>query len=85
MKATACTSLKIFLKSLLPHLDDTMFENRCLNLIRFLNLSMSNQARENGGFSGRKGELFLSNLVDLLVGMFMAEVSGETEVKFRKK
>ena len=77
--------IKNFLKSLLPHLDDTMFENRCLNLIRFLNLSMSNQARENGGFSGRKGELFLSNLVDLLVGMFMAEVSGETEVKFRKK
>ena len=32
-----------------------------------------------------KSELFLSNLVDLLVGMFMAEVSGETEVKFRKK
>jgi len=73
------------LKSSLPHLDDTMFENRCLNVVRFSNLSMSNQAREKGGFSGRKAELFLSNLVDLLVGMFMAEVSEETEVKLRKE
>lgn len=72
------------LKSSLPHLDDTMFENRCLNVIRFSNLLMSNQAREKGGFSGRKAELFLSNLVDLLVGMFMAEVSDETELHLRK-
>ena len=72
------------LKSSLPHLDDTMFENRCLNVVRFSNLSMSNQAREKGGFSGRKAELFLSNLVDLLVGMFMAEVSDETELNLKK-
>ncbi len=72
------------LKSSLPHLDDTMFENRCLNVVRFSNLSMSNQTREKGGFSGRKAELFLSNLVDLLVGMFMAEVSDETELHLRK-
>jgi len=72
------------LKSSLPHLDDTMFENRCLNVIRFSNLLMSNQAREKGGFSGRKAELFLSNLVDLLVGIFMAEVSDETELHLRK-
>jgi len=72
------------LKSSLPHLDGTMFENRCLNVIRFSNLLMSNQAREKGGFSGRKAELFLSNLVDLLVGIFMAEVSDETELHLRK-
>ena len=76
--------IKSLFKSSLPHLDDTMFENRCLNVIRFSKLSMSNQAREKAGFSGRKAELFLSNLVDLLVGMFKAEVSDETELCLRK-
>lgn len=80
-------SLQIIIKLLresLPHLDDSMFEIRYLNVVRFSNLSMSNQAREKGGFSGEIADLFLSNLLDLLVGMFMAEVSGETEVKLRK-
>ncbi|MEC7188886.1 MAG: TetR/AcrR family transcriptional regulator [Pseudomonadota bacterium] len=76
--------IKSLFKSSLPHLDDTMFENRCLNVIRFSNLSMSNQAREKAGFSGRKAELFLCNLVDLLVGMFKAEVSDETELCLRR-
>ena len=61
-----------------------MFENRYLNVVRFSNLCMSNQTREKGGFKGQRAEFFLSNLVDLLVGMFMAEVSDETEVKLRR-
>lgn len=75
--------IRKLLKASLPHLDDSMFENRYLNIVRFCNLSMSNQTREKGGFSGKKADLFLSNLVDLLVGMFMAEVSDETEVHLR--
>ena len=50
--------IKNLFKSSLPHLDDKMFENRCLNVIRFSNLSMSNQASEKGGFSGRRAEFF---------------------------
>ena len=76
--------IRNLLKASLPHLDDTMFENRYLNVVRFSNLSMSNQSREKGGFSGNKADLFLSNLVDLLVGMFMAEVSDETAAHLRK-
>ena len=71
------------LKESLPHLDDPMFENRYLNIVRFSNLSMSNQARVKGGFGGKAADFFLSNLVDLLVGMFMAEVSDETAVYLR--
>lgn len=71
------------LKESLPHLDDSMFEIRYLNVVRFSNLSMSNQAREKGGFGGKAADFFLSNLVDLLVGMFMAEVSDETEACLR--
>lgn len=76
--------IKNFLKASLPHLDSSMFENRYLSVVRFSNLSMSNQAREKGGFSGKKADFFLSNLVDLLEGMFMAEVSDETKVQLKK-
>jgi len=72
--------IRTFLKASLPHLDDSMFEDRYLNVVRFSNLSMSNQTREKGGFRGKKADLFLSRLVDSIVGLFMAEVSDETEV-----
>ena len=55
--------IRKLLKASLPHLDDSMFENRYLNIVRFCNLSMSNQTRAKGGFSGKKADLFLSNLV----------------------
>jgi hypothetical protein len=76
--------IRNFLKASLPHLDDSMFEDRYLTVVRFSNLSMSNQTREKGSFRGKKADLFLSNLVDSLVGLFMAEVSDETKAHLRK-
>ena len=76
--------IRNFLRASLPHLDDSIFEDRYLTVVRFSNLSMSNQTREKCSFRGKNADLFLSNLVDSLVGLFMAEVSDETKAHLRK-
>jgi AcrR family transcriptional regulator len=83
-KGNSLQIIKKLLKESLPHLDDSMFEDRYLNVVRFLNLSMSNQTREKAGFIGKKADLFLSNLVDMIWGLFMSEVSDETKAYLDK-
>ena len=76
--------IRKLLKQRLTHLDDSMFEYRYLNVVRFSILSMSNQAHEKGAFNGKNADFFLSSLVDSLVGLFMAEVSSETRALLGK-
>jgi len=66
------------LKGLLTQLDEQMFENRYLMVVRIASLSMSNHAKEKGAFCGPGAAFFLSNLVDVLSGIFTADVSSET-------
>jgi len=72
------------LKELLAQLDEKMFENRYLMVVRFASLSMSNHAKEKGVFRGPNSDFFLSNLVDVLTGMFTAEVSSDTRALAKK-
>lgn len=67
------------LRDRLPHLDEQMFQQRYATVIRFCGLSMSNHSKEKSAFNGAESDFFLSNLLDLLAGLFTAEVSSETQ------
>jgi len=66
------------LREQVPQLDEAMFDNRYITVVRFSGLSMSNHAKEKNAFLGPESDFFISNLTDLLTGIFTAEVSSET-------
>lgn len=70
------------LKDRLPHLDEQMFTNRYITVVRFLGLSLANHSKEKNAFRGPNADFFISNVIDLLVGLFTAEVSDATRRKF---
>jgi len=73
------------LREQLPHLDEALFNDRYLTVVRFAGLSMSNHAKEKNAFQGPGSDFFISNLVDLLTGLFSAEVSRETRALINKR
>ena len=73
------------LREQLPQLGKDLFDNRYLTVVRFSGLSMSNHAKEKNAFRGPESDFFISNLVDLLTGIFTAEVSGATRALTRKR
>ncbi len=70
------------LKDKLPHLDEQMFKNRYITVVRFLGLSLANHSKEKNAFRGPNADFFISNVLDLLAGLFTAEVSDETRRNF---
>jgi AcrR family transcriptional regulator len=66
------------LREKLSHLDDQIFEHRIDSTIRFVGLSMSQQAREKQAFRGAGSDVFLNMLVDSMAGLLAAEVSEQT-------
>ena len=73
------------LREQLPQLDESLFDDRYLTVVRFSGLSMSNHAKERNAFRGPASDFFISNLVDLLAGIFTAEVSSETRALVGKR
>ena len=66
------------LKDLLVHLDEQMFEIRHSMVARFIALSMSNYANSKNAFRGESADFFFNNLIDVIAGIFTAEVSSDT-------
>jgi len=73
------------LREQLPELGEALFDDRYLTVVRFSGLSMSNHAKEKNAFQGPDSDFFISNLVDLLAGIFTAEVSSETQALIGKR
>ena len=73
------------LREQLPELGEALFDDRYLTVVRFSGLSMSNHAKEKNAFQGPDSDFFISNLVDLLAGIFTAEVSSETQALIRNR
>ena len=73
------------LREQLLELGEALFDDRYLTVVRFSGLSMSNHAKEKNAFQGPDSDFFISNLVDLLAGVFTAEVSSETQALIGKR
>ena len=66
------------LRSELAHLDDHTYQERLEAAIRLAAISMGHHARQKQAFKGPKSDLFLSNLIDAMVGLLNAPISAET-------
>ncbi len=66
------------LRAVLSHLDDRVFEQRFDSAVRFVGLSMSQQAREKHAFRGSDSDVFFNMLIDAMTGLLAAEVSHQT-------
>jgi AcrR family transcriptional regulator len=77
-RADAAAALLEQLRGHLSHLTDALFRMRLDSTVKFVALTMSDQAAIPRGLAGKQGELFVSNLIDTMVGMLSAVVSTET-------
>lgn len=68
------------LEAHLPHLSAEQFYLRLDSTLRFVALSLAHQAAIPKGFSGKQGDQFITNLMDMMVGMLAAPVSDESKV-----
>jgi AcrR family transcriptional regulator len=66
------------LRGALNHLDDRLFRHRVDSTVRFVGLSMSQQAREKYAFRGVRSDVFFNMLIDAMTGILAAEVSEHT-------
>ncbi|MEM7079261.1 MAG: helix-turn-helix domain-containing protein [Pseudomonadota bacterium] len=71
-------ALGVLLVASLPHLSKAAFTRRLEAAMRLSAASMFHQSRRSGGFRGLQAELFLSSLVDALVGLLSAPESERT-------
>ncbi len=70
--------LDIFVTAM-DHLGDRLLKDmRLENMSSFVLLSISRRARAGGSFRGRRAELFVSNLADLMAAMLSAPASQDT-------
>ena len=72
------------LRSALPHLDDEAFVSRMEQASRLCAVSMAHQANQTSAFQGKSADLFVSNLIDALMGLLSAPESEQTK-KLRRK
>lgn len=61
---------------------EALFLARLESTLRFIVLSMSHQAGLSTGFDGIQGQRFITNLLDMMVGILSAPVSSETAKHF---
>ncbi len=66
------------LRESLYFLNEQVFLLRYKTAIRFGSLSIAEQSRQQSPFEGKQSDVFLSMLIDMMVGMFSAEISEET-------
>jgi len=62
----------------LPDLDEVMLRLRFEDVITVVAQRISARVRSKGAFRGKKSDFFCSNLIDIMVAIFSAEVSAET-------
>lgn len=67
------------MRNAMNHLGDKVLKDmRLENMSSFVLLSISRRARAGGSFRGRRAELFVSNLADLMAAMLSAPASRNT-------
>lgn len=66
------------LRRTLSHLDDRVFGQRLDSTVRFIGLSMSQQARKKHAFRGANSNVFFNMLIDAMSGLLAADVSEQT-------
>ncbi len=74
---------RALLLAALSHLDAVARERRLDGALRFISASMYHEARQRNAFRGPRGELFMSSLIDALVGLLSAPESDETKALSR--
>ncbi len=67
------------LKNQLQQLDPNTFQQRVESAVRLASISMGHHARQKNAFRGEEADLFVSNLLDAMVGVLSAPVSRETQ------
>ena len=70
---------RALLLAALDHLDGAARERRLDGALRFIAASMYHEARQRNAFRGPHGALFMSSLIDALVGLLSAPESDETK------
>jgi AcrR family transcriptional regulator len=68
----------------LPHLDADALHQRVESAVRLASISMGFHARQPNAFRGDDADLFLSNLLDAMVGLLSAPISDETRELTKK-
>lgn len=63
----------------LRDLDSHTLQERTQSAVRLASISMGHHARSKGAFRGETSDLFISNLLDAMVGLLSAPVSSETQ------
>lgn len=66
------------LREHLSHLDSRTLELRIQAAIQLASISMSHHSRQKNAFRGDDSDLFVSNLLDAMVGLLSAPISEET-------
>ena len=64
--------LGTLMRDALPHLNDAAYHRRLESAVRLCSASMYHQARQKNAFRGKQADLFLSSLIDALVGLLSA-------------
>ena len=67
------------LRAALPHFDETAYRRRMESVVRLCAISMGYHARQRRAFRGASSELFLSSLIDEMVGLLSTPVSADTK------
>ena len=67
------------LRTQLSHLDEGTFQQRIESAVRLASISMGHHARQKNAFRGDDSDLFISHLLDAMVGLISAPVSMETK------
>lgn len=77
--------LREILHKATSHLDARLFNMRLEAMGSLVLLSLSRRARDGGSFRGRRADLFINNLADLMAAMLSAPVSSKTQEFFDSK
>jgi AcrR family transcriptional regulator len=77
-RSSSLTQLYKILRVSLGQLDNDLFHFRLEAMSSLVLLSLSRRASDGGSFRGKRAELFISNLTDLMVAILSAPVSAAT-------
>ncbi|MEM7099732.1 MAG: hypothetical protein AAF541_15805 [Pseudomonadota bacterium] len=74
----AFNQFKSWLQESIPGLDDALFDRRVAAAVRFAAVSMTHQARLKNAFRGQQAEVFVNDLIDIMVGILTTTESPQT-------
>jgi len=78
-RSSSLAQLYKILRRSVSQLDDELFNLRFEAMSSLVLLSLSRRASDGGSFRGKRAELFLSNLIDLMAAILSAPVSNATD------